>query len=44
MKQETKYLYVYLSNDGEIRIKTRLSLLVMQEEYIGKIKLETEDD
>jgi hypothetical protein len=42
MKQT--YLYFFLGNDGDLRIKTRLSLHVMQEEYLGKIKLEVKDE
>ena len=43
MKQY-KYLYVYLSNDGDIRIKTRASLHFNQETYIGKMKIEVNNE
>jgi hypothetical protein len=43
MKQY-KYLYVYLGNDGDFRIKTRASLHVMQETYMGKIKIEVNNE
>ena len=34
-----EYLHVYLSDNNELAIKQRASLKVMDEEYIGRVKL-----